>query len=66
MRSIMIAAVTAAGIGLLATSSSFAAPASGAGIRDIANAGSNVEHVWCRWRCRHGGWSRRWCRRWCW
>lgn len=66
MRSMLIAAVMAAGIGLLGTSSTFAAPASGTVIRDVANGQANVQDVWCRVRCWHRGWSRRWCRRWCW
>lgn len=70
MRSILIAAVTAAGIGLLGTSGALAAPASGSVMRDLSTVNSPVEQVYCRWwrRCWHGGWSRRWCRTWrrCW
>jgi hypothetical protein len=70
MRTILIAAVTAAGIGLLGTSASFAAPASGTMLRDLTAQTSNTQSAYCRWwrRCWHQGWSRRWCRTWnrCW
>lgn len=71
MRATLIAVVTAAGIGLLGTSSAFAAPANGTVLRDLAAQTSNTQDVaYCRWwrRCWHGGWSRRWCRVWrrCW
>ncbi len=64
MRSIVITAVAAAGIGLLGTSGAFAAPASGTILRDLADATSNTQDVrYCRLfrRCWHGGYSRRWC-----
>lgn len=54
MRNILIAAITVAGIGLLGTSSTFAAPASGSAIRDVATATSNVQDVrTCVWKTRH-------------
>jgi len=71
MRATLIAVVTAAGIGLLGTSTTFAAPASGTVLRDLNAAMSDVQDVrYCRWwrRCWHGYYSRRWCRVWrrCW
>jgi hypothetical protein len=60
MRNILIAAIAVAGIGLLGTSSTFAAPASGSAIRDIATATSSVQDVrTCVWKYRHGPHSRR-------
>lgn len=68
MRNILIAAVAAAGIGLLGTSASFAAPASGSVLRDLDAATSNMQDVrYCRVRCYHRTYSsRRWCVRRCW
>jgi hypothetical protein len=71
MRSIAIAVVLAAGIGLAGTSSTFAAPANGTVLGEMAGTNSSVEQVWCRvWRrCWHRTYtSYRWCRWWrrCW
>lgn len=60
MRSILIAGVMAAGLGIAATSGSVAAPVNGAVVNDLANAGAPVTQVYWRrgghWRWgSHGG-----------
>jgi hypothetical protein len=57
MRGILLAMLVAAGIGLVGTAGVSAAPISGAGIGDAANAVSPVETVqhW-RWGSRGGHW----------
>jgi hypothetical protein len=52
MRAIILAALTAAGIGLIGTSSTFAAPASGPGLFGAALENSMVEEA--QWRRRRG------------
>jgi hypothetical protein len=76
MRAILLAMLTAVGIGLAATPGAYAAPASGAVIGEAADATTVTEQVWHRrhhrrhWRpaivCRHQYWSsyRRCWRRW--
>jgi hypothetical protein len=55
MRSILIAVVAAAGIGLLGTSGAVAAPSAGAAIGDAAQALQPTVNVYCRrwYQCRH-------------
>ena len=74
MRTIVIAMLTAAGIGLVGTSSTFAAPASGAAIADLAAAESliadarmHTQRVCVRWHvvCKHFKPTRRHCVRQC-
>jgi len=67
MRGIILAVVTAAGIGLVGTAGVSAAPVSGAAIGNAANETSTVEHVQ-HWRWGSGGHYRygsrrawRWC-----
>jgi NAD/NADP transhydrogenase alpha subunit len=59
MRSILITAVTVAGLGLVGVSAAAAAPANGAVVRDITTATSSIQDVrmWCRMT--HRGFSRR-------
>jgi hypothetical protein len=58
MRMLMIATLTAAGISLVCTSDTFAAPANGAAIRGAAEAATPVEQAWWvvrrRWYCHRG------------
>ena len=54
MRTLIIAAIVAAGIGFIGTSGASAAPASGVTIHETANANNaivKVQHY--RWRSRH-------------
>jgi hypothetical protein len=71
MRSILIAVVAAAGIGLLGTSGAAAAPGVGSVIGDAAEALQPTVRVYCRrfYQCRHytysshrrcGWWRRCW------
>ncbi len=57
MRTVIVAALTAAGIGLAATTGASAAPANGATIGDLANATGHVTTVqhW-RWGSYGGHW----------
>jgi len=68
MRSIMIAAVVAAGFGLAAATPSMAAPATSSGLGELstlAKSDSQVEQAHWRRHCRHWRHSRRTCwRRW--
>ncbi len=57
MRTILIAGLTAAGLGLAVTSGASAAPVNSAVIGDLANASSNVTHVQ-HWRW--GSWGGHW------
>jgi hypothetical protein len=57
MRAILLAVVTAAGIGLAGTAGVSAAPINGAAIGSAANETSSIEHVQ-HWRWGSGG--RRW------
>ena len=67
MRAFLLAAPFALGLGLFASSSSMAAPASGVSILDGVAKTTAVEQVrWWGWRwhrrhCWHGRWSRVWC-----
>ena len=65
MRSIVLAAVVAAGVGFIGTSGASAAPANGVTINDTAHVNNSVVKVQhYRWRSRH--WRHRNChyRRW--
>ena len=67
MRSMLIAAMTVMGIALLGASATFAAPASGSAIRDVATATSKAQNVrTCVWKSRHLYRSRRDRWKYCW
>lgn len=65
MRAFLLAAPLALGLGLLTTSNSMAAPASGVSILDAVAKTTAVEQVRWHWHwrrhCHHGRWSRVWC-----
>jgi hypothetical protein len=63
MRAILLAMLTAGTIGLIGTSETFAAPASGSVLGAAATTESLVQLSRWRVRCWHRGYSRRVCRR---
>jgi hypothetical protein len=65
MRAIILAAIVAAGIGLIGTQTASAAPANGVTINEAANVNTAMVQKahwrgrsrWWRGRCHHRGWS---------
>jgi hypothetical protein len=64
MRSIVIAATMALGIGLVGIQASSAAPASGVAIHQAAHLNQQVDQVHWRWQHRHWWWRHHHHRRW--